>query len=179
MKILDLGCGNKKLPGAIGIDINPLSDADVIHDLNIVPYPFDDSFFDVIIADNVIEHLRDVIGVMEELSRIGKDRALIKVYVPYFRSHWAFIDPTHRHYFTVDSFAYFDPDHIICKLYKYTNVRFKVEKVVFNERIKGGVLKSALVLLANRWPRRYESYLSHFFPLDELTFHLVNLKIRP
>jgi len=34
MKILDLGCGNKKFPGAVGIDINPLSDADVINALN-------------------------------------------------------------------------------------------------------------------------------------------------
>jgi len=53
MKILDLGCGNKKIQGAIGIDINPLSDADVIHDLNVLPYPFNDSRVEII-ADNVI-----------------------------------------------------------------------------------------------------------------------------
>jgi hypothetical protein len=29
MKTFDLGCGNKKLLGAIGIDNNPLTDADV------------------------------------------------------------------------------------------------------------------------------------------------------
>ena len=72
MKILDLGCGNKKLPGAIGIDVNPLSDADVIHDLNVLPYPFEDSIFDEIIADNVIEHLDNLLRIMEELSRISK-----------------------------------------------------------------------------------------------------------
>ena len=176
MNILDLGCGNKKTPGSIGIDINPLSDADVIHDLNSLPYPFEDSSFDEIIADNVLEHLDNVIQIMEELSRISRNGAIIKVYVPYFRSHWACIDPTHRHFFTVDSFAYFDPDHIISKLYKYSNSRFKVEKVLFNERIKNGFIKSALVKIANRWPTRYESYLSQLFPLDELTFYLVNLK---
>jgi len=176
MKILDLGCGNKKIQGAIGIDINPLSDADVIHNLNDLPYPFEDSLFDEIIADNVVEHLDDVIKVMEEISRIGKPGATIKVFVPYFRSHWAHIDPTHRHYFTVDSFAYFDPDHIICKLYKYSNVRFKIEKVVFNERMKNGFLKSSIISMANRWPARYETHLSHLFPLDELTYYLVSLK---
>jgi len=176
MKILDLGCGNKKFPGAIGIDINPLSDADVIHDLNKLPYPFKDSVFDEIIADNVIEHLDDVIKSMEELSRISKPGARIKIIVPYFRSRWAYIDPTHRHHFTVESFAYFDPHHIICKRYKYSKVRFKVEKVIFNERLKNGVIKSAFVSIANRWPIGYEMYLSHVFPLDELTFYLVNLK---
>ena len=176
MKILDLGCGNKKYPGAIGIDINPLSDADVIHDLNNLPYPFQDSVFDEIIADNVIEHLDDVIKIMEELSRISNSGARIKIIVPYFRSVWAYIDPTHRHHFTVDSFAYFDPDHIICKLYRYTNVRFKVERVIFNDCLENGFLKSILVSIANKWPPRYEMYLSHLFPLDDLTFYLVNLK---
>jgi predicted SAM-dependent methyltransferase len=70
MKILDLGCGNKKLRGVIGIDINPLLDADVIHDLNNLPYRFENSLSDEIIGDNVIEHLDDVIKIKEELSRI-------------------------------------------------------------------------------------------------------------
>lgn len=176
MEVLYLGCGNQKVPGSIGIDINPVSDADVIHDLNVLPYPFEESRFDEIIADNVVEHLNDVVKVMEELSRISKPGARIKIMVPYFRSKWAFIDPTHRHYFTVESFAYFDPDHIICKLYRYSNVRFKVEKVIFNDGLKNGMVKSALVTIANKWPARYEHYLSHLLPLDQLTFNLVNLK---
>ena len=176
MKILDLGCGNKKHAGAVGIDVNPLTDADIIHDLNCFPYPFEDSSFDEIIADNVIEHLDNVILVMEELSRISKAGATIKIIVPYFRSKWAFIDPTHRHHFTVDSFAYFDPDHIICKLYKYSEARFKVERTVFNESLKNGLIRSVLVSLANRWPILYEMYLSHLAPLDDLTFYLTNLK---
>lgn len=176
MKILDLGCGNKKYPGAVGIDMNPLSDADIIHDLNSVPYPFEDSMFDEIIADNIIEHLNNVIQVMEELARISKVGATIKVIVPYFRSKWAYIDPTHRHYFTVDSFAYFDQDHIISTLYKYTKVRYQVNKVIFNEKLKNGFIKSIVISLANRWPVRYETYLSHLFPLDDLTYYLINLK---
>jgi hypothetical protein len=43
MKILDVGCGKNKRKGAIGIDIDPNSDADVIHDLNIFPWPFNDN----------------------------------------------------------------------------------------------------------------------------------------
>jgi hypothetical protein len=176
MKILDLGCGNKKYPGSVGIDINPHSDADIIHDLNDVPYPFEDSIFDEIIADNIIEHLENIIEVMEELSRISKLGASIKIIVPYFRAKWAYIDITHRHFFTVESFAYFDPDHIISKLYKYSRVRFKLIKVIFNERLTNGFIKSMVVSYANKWPVRYETYLSHLFPLDDLTFYLINMK---
>jgi len=35
MKILDVGCGNAKTTNAIGIDSNPTTQADVIHDLNL------------------------------------------------------------------------------------------------------------------------------------------------
>lgn len=171
--ILDLGCGNKKRPGAIGIDINPCTDADVVHDLDAFPYPFEDGFFDEIYADNVLEHLADVIGVMEELHRICKAGALVKVIVPYFRSRWAFIDPTHRHFFTVDSMSYFDPDHVHSRLYNYSTARFRTERLVFNEAIPG---KPLLKSLANRWPVRYEAKLSQLLPLDDLTFYLRVLK---
>ena len=46
IKILDLGCGKKKRPGSVGVDINPNSDADIIHDLNVFPYPFENSSFE-------------------------------------------------------------------------------------------------------------------------------------
>ncbi|MHB8641259.1 MAG: class I SAM-dependent methyltransferase, partial [Candidatus Acidiferrales bacterium] len=59
--ILDLGCGSKKRPGATGVDINPASGADVIHDLDVVPYPFESSTADEIYLDNVLEHLANVV----------------------------------------------------------------------------------------------------------------------
>ena len=39
MKVLDIGCGNRKREGAFGIDVDPQSAADLVHDLNIFPYP--------------------------------------------------------------------------------------------------------------------------------------------
>src|SRR6266849_307289 len=49
-KILDVGCGWNKTPGAIGIDANPKTHADVIHDLGSIPYPFPDNAFDEIVC---------------------------------------------------------------------------------------------------------------------------------
>jgi len=179
-KILDIGCGTRKRCGAIGMDINPSVSPDVLQDLNEIPYPFEDSIFDEIYADNVIEHLNDVVKVMEELHRIGKPGALVKIDVPYFRAKWAFLDPTHKHFFTTESFAYFDPDHIHSTLFPYSSKRFKVEKLVFNEKItdKGmlGLFRSLIKKIANRHPLGYETYLSHLFPLDELTFYIRVIK---
>lgn len=175
LKVLDLGCGNRKRPGAIGVDFNNRTAADVIHDLNSFPYPFDDSSFDEIYLDNTLECLDDVIRVMEEVYRICKPGGLVKVIVPYFRSPYAFIDPLHKHFFTVSSFSYFDPEHIYCSRYDYSFARFKPEKIVFNETLVNRWTKKIVLLLANRLPWRYEYYISHFYPLDDVSFYLRRL----
>jgi predicted SAM-dependent methyltransferase len=175
-KILDLGCGKKKRPGTIGVDYSDRHDADVIHDLNVFPYPFESDSIDKVYLDNVLEHLDEPMRVMNEVHRITKTGGEVKVIVPYFRSVWAFIDPTHKTFYTVDSFAYYDPDHIICQRYDYVDTRFKVNKVVFNETLNDrGWINKFIIKLANKYPHRYESYLSHLYPLDDITYYLKKL----
>jgi SAM-dependent methyltransferase len=178
--VLDLGCGNRKREGATGIDVNPASQADVIHDLNTFPYPFPDSSFDLIIADNIIEHLDDVIRVMEELSRIAKPGAELIITVPYFRSRWASIDPTHQHFFTSESFSYFDVDHVHYALYGYSKIRTGVRRVVFNEDVRHTGLKRLVcgifLHIGNRSPAWYDAHLGHLYPLDTITYHIEMLK---
>lgn len=176
IKTLDLGCGKRKLKGAIGIDISPDTDADVIHDLNTFPYPFPDNEFDYVYADSILEHLENVIRVMEELHRITKHGATIKIIVPFFRNVCAYTDPTHKHFFTSKSFDYFDPESKFNKLYKYSRCLFKVEKVVFDEGIKHSLIGKVLVWLANKHPLFYETQLSMLFPLNTLTYYLRTIK---
>ena len=171
-RVIDLGCGNRKRAGAIGIDFNSRTAADVIHDLNRFPYPLESASFDEVNMDNVLEHLDDVVAVMEEVYRVCKPGGLVQIRLPYFRSIWAWIDPTHRHCFTVDSFSYFDPAHEHCERYAYSTARFSVEHIVFNEGLPGGLTRRAVAGFANRWPRRYEHYLSHLYPLDGISFYL-------
>jgi SAM-dependent methyltransferase len=171
-KVLDLGCGTRKRPGAVGLDVNDQTGADVIHDLNKFPYPFDGEFFDEVCLDNTLEHLDDVVRVLEEVHRICRPGGLVTIVVPYFRSVWAFIDPTHKHFFTVGSFDYFDRDHPTSNRYPYSRVRFKREQITFNENLANPWTKSMVLRLANRWPRGYEYYLSHLYPLDAVTFRL-------
>ena len=174
--ILDLGCGNKKREGAIGIDSNPRISPDIVHDLNTFPYPFESSSIDKVYIDNTLEHLDKPLKVMEEIFRILKPGCKVKVIVPYFRSAYAFMDPTHKHFFTVDSFAYYDPNHVIFKRYKYTSASFRVDKLVFHENLKNGYIMNLIVKIANKWPHKYERYISSIFPLHEITYYLKSLK---
>ena len=68
-KILDVGCGANKMEGAIGLDNNPRTNADVIHDLGELPYPFPDNEFDLVVSSHVVEHVPDLIG--RTTRRIG------------------------------------------------------------------------------------------------------------
>lgn len=170
--ILDLGCGNKKRTGTVGVDYNSRLDGDVNHDLNVFPYPFEDESVDKIYIDNCLEHLDSPLSVMEELFRILKVGGEVKVIVPYFRSPSAFVDPTHKTFYTVESFAYYDPSHPICIRYDYTKARFAVEDIVFHENLKSGFIKSFIVMFANKWPATYENFVSSVFPLHEITYYL-------
>ncbi len=67
---LNLGCGHKHLPGAINLDITTATSPDITHDLNVRPWPFPDNHFREVHAYDVIEHVDDVVAVMEEIHRI-------------------------------------------------------------------------------------------------------------
>lgn len=171
-KLLDLGCGKNKKNGAIGVDWSNRHNADIVHNLNVLPYPFKDNEFDEIYLDNVLEHLNEIVPVLEEVYRICKTGGVVKIVAPYFRSVWACIDPTHRHFFTVDTFSYFDPRHPICQRYEYSFAQFYVEKIVFNETIRSRLFGRFVSFFANKYPKRYEYYLSHLLPLDDITYYL-------
>ncbi len=170
--ILDFGCGLRKRPGAIGIDVNPRSHADVIHDLNRFPYPFPDNQFDEIICDNIIEHLDDFLKVMEELHRIAKPSALVTVVVPFYSHQQAHTDPTHRHFFGVHSFDYFI-DGTANAGFRYSKAHFTLLSVEFEKELKHRHWFDRIIAaFANQRKDLYENRLANLFPLRNLTFEL-------
>ena len=101
MRILDVGCGNNKTPGAIGLDINPRTQADVIADLDAPSYPFAANSFDLIVGNHVIEHVRDVVVFMEELHRLLWSGGQLRLVTPHYTNPRAYADPTHRRYLSL------------------------------------------------------------------------------
>ena len=111
VRILDLGCGNKKRAGAVGIDFNSRTQADVVHDLNAFPYPFDDDSFDQIRLSHVIEHIRSITRTMEELHRILAPGGQIEITTPHYTDASSWQDPTHVWHLNSRSFDFFQEDH--------------------------------------------------------------------
>jgi ubiquinone/menaquinone biosynthesis C-methylase UbiE len=98
MKVLDVGCGRNKRPGAIGIDKNPGTDADVIHDLGLFPYPFPDDEFEEVYCYHILEHVPDPLGFMIELHRVTRPGGLIHLVSPHYTNPTFPSDLTHRNH---------------------------------------------------------------------------------
>lgn len=113
MKILDLGCGENKVEGAIGLDNVHLDGVDIIHDLLNFPYPIENESFDVIYIRHVIEHfdIEDINQILNECHRILKLNGNLMISVPHAFSLAAFTDISHKSYFTFNSGKYWDKTH--------------------------------------------------------------------
>ena len=121
---LNMGCGTDILAGYVNADSIELLGVSVLSDFS-KRFPFKDDSFSVVNAVNVIEHLPDTVRVMEEIWRVSGAGAKIHIKVPHYKSSNAFKDPTHRSFFTEDSFEYFDSG----KISWYSKAKFKVAKV--------------------------------------------------
>jgi len=110
-RVLDVGCGRRKVPGAVGLDRIEGEGVDVVHDLNRYPYPLETSSFDEIHARHVIEHVENVLAFLAELHRIAKPGAHVFVTTPHYTYTGSWRDPTHRWHLSAQSFEYFEMGH--------------------------------------------------------------------
>ena len=94
---LNLGCGEKIIPGYINVD--KFGNPDVKHNLEAFPWPWETNTVSEILLEHVLEHLgKDVevyFGIFKEMYRICTQGAKIKIIVPHFRHQYFFDDPTH------------------------------------------------------------------------------------
>ena len=169
--VLNLGCGRKPDPRAVNLDVTPDTRPDVVHDLNVRPWPFPDDRFGEVRMFDVIEHLGDLLAVMEELHRVCRDGAVVKITTPHFSSANSFTDPTHRHHLGWHSLDYFTGEHMHSY---YTRVRFRTRarSLVFHPSLANKLVRR----LANRWPAAYERRWAWLFPAWFLYFELEAVK---
>jgi SAM-dependent methyltransferase len=157
MRILDVGCGINKKPGAIGIDRNPASRADVLCELDRFPYPFRDSSFDALQAIHVIEHVSDVIRTMEEFHRLVCAGGEVSIVTPHYTDFSSFCDPTHRWHLNSFSLRYFGPDHGGFGYYstaRFQEISVRVKLLAFWRWL-------GFELLVNTFPR-YRRFWEHY-----------------
>jgi len=122
--IINLGCGRTRIPGSIGVDAVAIpGSVDVVHDLNVTPYPFADGFADEVHFYHVLEHLDEPVRKLEEIHRILKPGGVLHMRVPHFSSSGAFTDITHKRPFSYFSFDVFQEGNYHSF---YSNARFHI-----------------------------------------------------
>jgi SAM-dependent methyltransferase len=157
-RVLDVGCGLNKLPGAIGLDRNPRTRADVLADLDRFPYPFCDNSFDALQAIHVIEHLSDVVRALEEFHRLVRSGGRVTIVTPHYTDFSSFCDPTHRWHLNSFSLRYFGADD--AGFGYYSEARFDEERVRVRLLALWRYLGFELLVNASRRFRRFwEHYL--------------------
>lgn len=117
---LDIACGNHKELDWTGIDIQQLPGVDIVHDLNVHPWPIADSTVEQAKAWHIVEHIppvavtekgtrRPFIEFMDECWRVLRVGARMDVETPFGSSDGYLHDPTHCNPCDEVTFEHFDP----------------------------------------------------------------------
>jgi SAM-dependent methyltransferase len=111
LRTVDVGCGGtKQRPTSVGLDLYPAPGVDVLADVT-RPLPLADRSVDRVYAVHVLEHVLDLVGLMNELHRVLADDGVLHVLSPHWRSITAVGDPTHVKYLDVQTFKWFCGPH--------------------------------------------------------------------
>jgi SAM-dependent methyltransferase len=106
-RLLDIGCGIGDMlafrPNSVGVDVNPYN-VDFCKNLGyeacimtVDKLPFEDSSYDSILLDNVLEHISDPIPLLKEIQRVIRPDGFLLVGVPGLRGQLS--DSDHKVYY--------------------------------------------------------------------------------
>jgi len=111
---LELGCGLNKAAGYYGVDRANVAGVDLVHDLEIHPWPIADGCAERIGCYQTLEHIGGLLAFMADLWRVcsADPQAWAEITVPYHTAPTAWGDPTHVRAFTEDTFRYFEPGFV-------------------------------------------------------------------
>lgn len=111
---IDIGCGENKQPGSIGVDLRQVNGVDIVQDLEKFPWSgIPDGVARLVTASHVLEHINPAGGIfvnfMDEVWRITQVGGHFAASLPYAGSPGYWQDPTHCNGCTEVTWAYFDP----------------------------------------------------------------------
>lgn len=117
--LLDVGAGMSRRKGFVTMDKRPLDGIDIVHDLEVFPYPLEKGSCLTIVASHIVEHIKPwlMIEFMDELWRILKVDGSLAISMPYGASRGFQQDPTHCNMCNEATWQYFDPRFSLHKVY--------------------------------------------------------------
>lgn len=169
IKILDVGCGAAKTPGAVGVDRWPAPGVDVVADMENACLPFCDGVFDEARLIDSLEHAASPPAVVGEVARVLKPGGRLFARVPHYTSVHAWSDFTHKSFFSVESLKHLTGEYEEYRHYSSSRMALGG----FRIRMWKGWRLLGLEVLANAAPGLYEKYFAFTFPAMALEFTLV------
>lgn len=134
------GCGHRRdklmgregfeaWDGLVTLDLTPETGADVVHDLEVFPYPFEDGAFEEIHLYEVLEHTgkqgdwRFFFRQFDELYRILEPGGYVFATCPSMFSPWLWGDPGHTRAITPECLIFLDRSRYDCENTPMTDYR--------------------------------------------------------
>jgi predicted SAM-dependent methyltransferase len=111
---LNLGSGSKIIDGYTNVDKFDYYKPDIVHDLEVTPYPFEDNSIEEILLSHVLEHIGQdpnvFNNIIKEFYRICKNQSVIDIRVPHPRHDDFISDPTHVRPITILGLQLYDKE---------------------------------------------------------------------
>ncbi len=119
---LDIGCGENKQPGFVGLDNRPLEGVDIVWDAEKYPWPLPDGCVLTAVASHLVEHINPHRGgflrFMDEVWRVLQPEGDLAIVTPHGSSQGYLQDPTHCNPCNENTWFYFTPGHPLYEFYK-------------------------------------------------------------
>lgn len=172
MKKLNLGCGKDYKKDWINLDLGSTTNygdkikVDVAHDLNKYPLPFKDDEFDEVYMGGIMEHIKNIDKLMQELRRITIYGARILIINGYFTSYLVWRE-LNTHKFSLNCsevFSLFEKNDwlLVGKGFGNNNILLKWTAWLAN---MNGFTKNF-----------YERFFSGIFPMNQIYWEVTNQK---
>ncbi len=178
---VELGCGEKKKPGCIGVDIIDFDAVDIVADIESGLGFLPDNSVDEIHSRSNLEHIANFEGLMREILRVLKKDGKAHIFVPHFSNPHYYSDFTHLRFFGLYSFYYFVPAEKQLKRKVpvfYTDMRINILSIRLKFRSSFRLLKplksifGRIINSSSFMQEYYEENLCYIFPANgiELVF---------
>ena len=119
--LLDIGCGDNKFDKRFtGMDKRELPGVDIVHDIEVFPWPLEDESCLTIIGSHIVEHIKPwlMMNFMDEIWRVLVPDGQLALAFPYGVSSGFVQDPTHCNPCNEATWQYFDPRFPLWNVYK-------------------------------------------------------------
>jgi len=175
MKKLNLGCGNDVKEGWVNVDreISPLGVE--FYDIDKSNPQIIDNTFDLVFANHILEHAKDLPLTIRELYRISKSNCEWQIIAPYFSNPSYYNDPTHHSRFALDTFHYYE-DNSLFNYDCFTLVVLKKKLMFMGNK---GFMKSRawwIDWIFNISPITYQRFFSYWIPCTEIHYKIKVIK---